>query len=279
MFRRDRIELKTADQMLLMRRAGLVVADALDAVRDALDAGVSTADLDAVAVDVIEGAGATASFLGYQGYPASICVSVNDEVVHGIPGPRRLAAGDVVSVDCGAIVEGWHADAAMTYVLPDADAADVALCETTEAAMWDGIAALHGADRLHAVGAAIEQSVARAGTHPEVERPYGIVREYVGHGIGSAMHQAPDVPNYRTRDRGPRVRPGMCVAIEPMITRGEPYTQVCEDDWTVVTDDGTRSAHWEHTVAVHDGGLWVLTARDGGHDRLAERGVSVVPLG
>lgn len=278
MFRKDRIELKTADQILLMRRAGVVVADALDAVRGALAPGVSTADLDAVAAAVIDRAGATASFLGYQGYPASICVSVNDEVVHGIPGARTLSAGDVVSVDCGAIVEGWHADAAITAVLPEGESADLALCEITESAMWDGIAALHGAERLHAVGAAIEASVAEAGTHPEAERPYGIVREYVGHGIGSAMHQAPDVPNFRTRDRGPRVRPGMCVAIEPMITRGEPYTQVCEDDWTVVTDDGARSAHWEHTVAIHDGGLWVLTARDGGRERLAERGVSVTPL-
>lgn len=278
MFRRDRIELKSTEEMLLMRRAGLVVADALDAVRAATVPGVSTVALDGVAAEVIARAGAAPSFLGYQGYPASICVSVNDEVVHGIPGARTLAAGDVVSVDCGAIVDGWHADAAMTVVLPDADPADVALCEITESAMWDGIAALQGAERLHAVGAAIEASVAESGTHPEAERPYGIVREYVGHGIGSAMHQAPDVPNYRPRDRGPRVRPGMCVAIEPMITRGEPYTQVCEDDWTVVTDDGARAAHWEHTVAIHDGGLWVLTARDGGHDRLAERGVSVAPL-
>jgi methionyl aminopeptidase len=278
-FGRDRIELKTPDQVLLMRRAGLVVADALAAARAAAVPGATTADLDEVAAKVIADAGAAPSFLGYHDYPATICVSVNDEVVHGIPSGRVLEPGDVVSIDCGAIVEGWHGDSACTVVLPDADPADVALSELTERAMWDGIAALAAgdgiADRLSVVGEAVEQAV--EATDDGVG--FGIVQDYVGHGIGSAMHQPPDVLNYRARDRGPRLKPGMCLAIEPMITRGSPATEVLEDDWTVVTADGSRAAHWEHSVALHDGGIWVLTAVDGGAAELAARGVTVAPLG
>ncbi|WP_225753006.1 type I methionyl aminopeptidase [Actinotalea sp. Marseille-Q4924] len=271
MFGREKIEYKTAEQVRVMRRAGLVVADAHAAVRDAIRPGVTTAELDAVAAEVIGAAGATASFLGYHGYPATLCVSVNDEIVHGIPGDRVLEPGDVVSVDCGAIVDGWHGDAAFTVVLPDADPADVALSDATEAAMWAGIAALATGERLGAVGEAIEDSVEAAGTG------YGIVQEYIGHGIGSAMHQPPDVLNYRTRERGPRLRAGMCLAVEPMLTRGSRMTQVLEDDWTVVTVDGSRSAHWEHTVAIGPDGVWVLTAPDGGAQALAAHGVTVAP--
>jgi methionyl aminopeptidase len=276
MFGRERIELKTPDQVLLMRQAGLVVARTLAATRSAARPGVTTADLDAVAAATIAEAGATPSFLGYEGYPATICVSVNDEVVHGIPSTRVLEPGDVVSIDCGAIVDGWHGDSALTVVLPEADPADVALRDVTERAMWDGIAALalgSGlADRLAVVGDAVEQAVEDAGT------PFGIVQDYVGHGIGSAMHQPPDVLNYRTRDHGPKLRPGMCLAIEPMITRGDAATEVLEDDWTVVTADGSRAAHWEHTVALLEGGLWVLTAEDGGAAELGRRGVQIAPL-
>ncbi len=279
MFGRERIELKTPDQVLVMRRAGLVVARALAATRDAARPGATTADLDAVAASVIAEAGAVPSFLGYEGYPATVCVSVNDEVVHGIPSARVLEPGDVVSIDCGAIVDGWHGDSALTVVLPGADPADEALRDVTERAMWDGIAALAAgaglADRLNVVGEAVEQAVEdTAGTGAT----YGIVQEYVGHGIGSAMHQPPDVLNYRTRDHGPRLRPGMCLAIEPMITRGDAATEVLEDDWTVVTADGSRAAHWEHTVALLDGGLWVLTAEDGGAAELGRRGVAVAAL-
>lgn len=271
MFGRDRIEYKTADQVVKMRRAGLVVADIHTALREAIRPGVTTAELDAVSARVIEQAGATSSFLGYHGYPATVCISVNDEVVHGIPGARELAPGDVVSLDCGAIVDGWHGDAAFTVVLPEADPADVALCETTERAMWAGIAALATGERLGVVGDAVEDVVAASGT------AYGIVQEYVGHGIGSSMHQPPEVLNYRTRDKGPRLRPGLCVAVEPMLTRGSRMTQVLEDDWTVVTDDGANAAHWEHTVAIGPEGIWVLTAPDGGAQRLGELGVTVVP--
>lgn len=282
MFGRDRIELKTPEQVLLMRRAGLVVADALAAARAAAVPGATTAELDAVAARVIADAGATPSFLGYHDYPATICVSVNDEVVHGIPSGRVLEPGDVVSIDCGAVVEGWHGDSACTVVLPEADPADVALSALTERAMWDGIAALASgdgiADRLSVVGEAVEQAVEATGAADDGV-PFGIVQDYVGHGIGSAMHQPPDVLNYRARDKGPKLKPGMCLAIEPMLTRGAHATEVLEDDWTVVTADGSRAAHWEHSVALHEGGIWVLTAVDGGAAELAARGVTVAPLG
>ena len=259
-----------------MRRAGLVVADALEAVRAATAPGATTADLDAVARDVIATAGATPSFLGYHGYPAVLCVSVNDEIVHGIPGPRVIAEGDVVSVDCGAIVDGWHGDSAFSVVVGEGDPRDLELVETTEAAMWAGIAALAQDDRLAGVGSAVEDVVdlAFAAGKNGGER-YGIVQEYVGHGIGRAMHQPPEVLNYRTRERGARLKAGMCLAVEPMLVRGERHTQVLEDDWTVVTDDGSRAAHWEHTVAITGEGIWVLTARDGGAEALAGLGVEI----
>ncbi|HEY8720507.1 type I methionyl aminopeptidase [Pengzhenrongella sp.] len=279
MFGRDKIEYKTTEQVRLMRRAGLVVADALAAVRAQVRAGMTTGDLDAIAADVIREGGAKPSFLGYYGYPATLCVSVNDEIVHGIPGSRVLAPGDLVSVDCGAIIEGWHGDSAMSLVIPDADSLDVELVDATETAMWAGIAALATSDRLSGVGDAVEDSVDAtqvAGANGAVR--YGLIQEYVGHGIGSEMHQAPDVLNYRTRDRGPKLRPGMCLAVEPMLVRGARATQVLEDDWTVVTGDGSRAAHWEHSVALLEGGIWVLTAADGGAERLAALGIKVAPL-
>ena len=279
MFGRDKIEYKTTEQVRLMRRAGLVVADALAAVREQARPGLTTADLDLIAAEVIRAGDATPSFLGYDGYPATLCVSVNDEIVHGIPGARVLEPGDVVSVDCGAIVDGWHGDSAMTVVLTGADRLDVELDDATEAAMWAGIAALATGDRLGGVGDAVEDcvDVAQAAGANGGAR-YGVIEEYVGHGIGSAMHQAPDVLNYRTRDRGPRLKPGMCLAVEPMLVRGSRATRVLEDDWTVVTEDGSRAAHWEHSVALLPGGIWVLTAADGGAIRLAALGVTVAPL-
>ena len=275
-FGRDKIELKTPDQIRLMRRAGLVVADALADARAVARPGVTTAELDAAAAAVIARAGATPSFLGYYDYPATICTSVNDEVVHGIPGDRVLEAGDLVSIDCGAIVEGWHGDSAFSLVLDDADPADLALSAVTERAMWDGIAALWAgdglADRLNVVGNAVEDAVDASGVG------YGIVEEYVGHGIGTQMHLPPDVLNYRVRDRLPRLRPGMCLAVEPMITRGTIATETLADEWTVITADGSRAAHWEHTVALFEDGLWVLTAADGGAAELGARGVPVAAL-
>lgn len=252
-----------------MRAAGLVVAEALDAVREALRPGVTTAALDAVAADVIRARGAVPSFLGYHGYPAVTCVSVNEEVVHGIPGERVVQDGDLVSVDCGAVVDGWHGDAAFSAVVGRAAEEDAALVEVTRVALWDGIAALQARGRVGDVGAAVEDSVAGR---------YGVVEDYVGHGIGTAMHQAPSVPNHRVRERGPRVRPGLCVAVEPMLVRGDQATRVLADDWTVVTEDGARAAHWEHSVAVLEDGLWVLTAPDGGREELERRGVPLASL-
>ena len=259
-----------------MRRAGLVVAEALTALEQAARPGVSTASLDLIAATVIGDHGAIPSFLGYEGFPATVCISVNDAVIHGIPGGRELAEGDVVSIDCGAIVEGWHGDAAISLVLDGGSEEDANLVRATEDAMWAGIAALATGSRVsdvaHAVEDSIEASAAAHGTR------YGIVEEYVGHGIGSQMHQPPDVLNYRTRERGARLRPGLCLAVEPMITRGEQHTQVCEDDWTVVTSDGSRAAHWEHTVTIGESGIWVLTARDGGAARLGALGVEIAPF-
>ena len=272
---RERIQYKTAEQMKLMRRAGLVVADALDAVRAALAPGVTTAELNVIAEDVIRSAGATPSFLGYQGYPATLCVSVNEEIVHGIPGDRVIASGDVVSVDCGAILHGWHGDAAFTTIAETGTASasviaqDAELVEVTRASTWAGIAAVIEGERLNLIGAAVEDQVGDR---------FGIVEGYGGHGIGTQMHQDPHVLNYRTRDRGPRMRPGLCIAIEPMLTVGDPGTRVLSDDWTVVTKDGSRAAHWEHSVALTEGGPWVLTARDGGVAELAERGIRANPL-
>jgi methionyl aminopeptidase len=279
---RDRIQYKTPGQVQLMRRAGLVVADALDACRAALAPGLTTGDLDRIASDVILGAGAIPSFLnyGHPPYPATLCVSVNDEVVHGIPGERGLAAGDVVSVDCGAIVQGWHGDSAFTAVVPGSEAhpderdaeqveRDADLVAVTEDALWHGIAAIVAGDRLNAVGAAVEDLVGDR---------FGLVEEYGGHGIGTEMHQEPHVLNYRTRDRGPRLRPGICLAVEPMLTLGDPATRTLADDWTVATVDGRRAAHWEHSVALLDDGLWVLTAQDGGVEKLTALGAKVSAL-
>ncbi len=276
------MQLKTHEEVRVMRRAGLVVAQALAAVKDAAVPGTSTADLDAVAADVISAAGASPSFLGYHGFPGVICASVNEEVVHGIPGPRVLRPGDVVSVDCGAIVDGWHGDAAFTTVLGPRegeaapDAGDAHLVETTEAALWDGVATLWTGRRLGDVGAAVQdRAEGRPGPGGE---PLEVVEGYTGHGIGRQMHQEPEVLNHRTRSPGVRLRAGMCLAVEPMVVRGDAATVELDDGWTVVTRSGARAAHSEHTVAVLGDGLWVLTAPDGGALELGARGVPVMSL-
>ncbi len=263
---RARIETKTPEQLELMRAAGLVVAGALDAVREALRPGVTTRDLDAVAADHIRQAGAASNFLGYHGYPATICVSVNHEIVHGIPGDTVVREGDLVSVDCGAVVEGWHGDSAVTLAVGDVPQELADLMRVTEEALWRGIAAMRPGGRLSDIGHAVEQHVRTAG-------PYGIVEEYVGHGIGTAMHQEPQVPNYGKPGRGPRLTPGVVLAIEPMVNLGTHQTELLDDGWTVVTQDGLPSAHFEHTVALTEQGAWVLTAVDGGAQQLAQLGV------
>lgn len=239
-----------------MRRAGLVVATTLAAVREAVQPGVTTASLDRLAAQVIQDAGATPSFLGYHGYPATICVSVDEEVVHGIPGPRVLREGQLVSIDCGAIVHGWHGDAAISVPVGEVSRDIAALSATTEAALWAGMAAAVVGGRLTDIGAAVQACVEAAGCG------YGIVIDYVGHGIGRAMHERPNVPNVGPGGKGPLLAPGMTFAIEPMITLGSNEVDVLDDDWTVVTTDRRAAAHWEHTVAVTDAGPWVLTAVD-----------------
>jgi methionyl aminopeptidase len=280
MFTRSRIETKTPEQVLRMRRAGLVVGQTLQLMAQTVRPGLTTGQLDELAEEHIRGCGATPSFLGYHGFTGTLCTSVNDEVVHGIPGSRVLEEGDLISIDCGAIVDGWHGDAAISVVVGGRDAArpeDLALIDTTEDSMWAGIAALAVGRPLYAVGAAVEDSVVEA--RERDGREYGIVEDYVGHGIGTAMHMDPQVPNYRVRDKGPTVRSGTTVAIEPMVTLGSPETRVLDDEWTVVTTDGSRASHWEHTVAVTDQGLWVLTALDGGRERLQALGAPFAPLG
>jgi len=279
-FGRNRLDVKTPEQIRKMRVAGLVVGETLELIRSRVKAGMTTGDLDAMAVDFMRSQGATPSFLGYHGFTGSICVSVNEEVVHGIPGPRILRIGDLVSIDCGAIVDGWHGDAAMSLIIGGRDVGavrDLALIDTTEASMWAGIAALSVGSPLHDVGAAVEDCIVDAAR--EFGATYGIIEDYVGHGIGTEMHQDPQVPNYRVRERGPTVRSGVTVAIEPMVTLGTAETDILDDDWTVVTQDGSRAAHWENSVAVTDAGLWVLTALDGGQERLRALGAAYAPLG
>lgn len=271
MFRRkDRIEVKTPEQILLMRQAGLVVGRTLDLLRENVRPGVSTRELDAIAEESIRSYGAVPSFLGYHGYPASICTSVNDEVVHGIPGDRVLEEGDQISIDCGAILSGWHGDAAITVGVGDVDPAAVELSRVTEDALWRGLAAAVVGGTVRDIGAAVESSVRSA---PAGET-YGIVEEYVGHGIGTSMHMEPNVPNYDHGGRSPQLVAGMALAVEPMVCAGSRHTRVLGDDWTVVTTDGSRASHWEHTVAVTPEGPWVLTAIDGGAARFAALGIA-----
>ncbi|MDT3346281.1 type I methionyl aminopeptidase [Microbacterium aquilitoris] len=268
---------KTPAQLRAMVAPGLITAAALDAVRPAVRAGVTTAELDAIAEATIVARGAESNFQLVRGYRHTTCISVNQEVVHGIPGDRVLQPGDIVSIDCGAQFEGWNGDSAITIVVPDPARPDLVerrqrLSDVTEGSLWAGIAALASASRVGEIGDAVQTYVESSG------EGYGILRDYVGHGIGRKMHEGPTVFNYRVEDLGPEVRPGLCVAIEPMIVGGDEATLVEDDDWTVSTVDGEDGSHWEHSVAVHDGGIWVLTAPDGGAAGLAAFGVTPTPI-
>ncbi|MDX3236067.1 type I methionyl aminopeptidase [Streptomyces sp. ME03-5709C] len=273
------VEIKTPEQIARMRAAGLVVAAIHEATREAAVPGATTKDLDDVARKVLADHGAKPNFLGYGGFPATICTSVNDVVVHGIPDTATvLKDGDIISIDCGAIVDGWHGDAAFTAFVGSGHAPElVELSRVTEESMWAGIAAFRKGDRLVDISRAIETYIRRQ------PRPgggkYGIIEEYGGHGIGSQMHMEPHLLNYvaRKRGKGPRLVPGMCLAIEPMVSLGTPRTHVLADEWTVKTDDGTWSSHWEHSVALTEEGPLVLTARDGGRAKLAEYGITAAP--
>jgi len=272
------IEIKNPQQVVAMRRAGLVVARALAATVAAARPGVTTNELDTVAADVISSSGALPSFLNYGsvngrgGFPGVTCISVNEEIVHGIPGSRVLAAGDLVSIDCGAILDGWHGDSAVTVEVGEVPSEATALSEATRQAMWHGIAAARLNGNVTDISAAVERYVA------SLDVRYGIVAEYVGHGIGTAMHQPPDVPNFGKPGRGPKIVEGLVLAVEPMLTLGQPENTTMDDDWTVVTDDGRMACHWEHTITVTRKGVWVLTAEDGGEQMLSSFGVPFGPL-
>jgi methionyl aminopeptidase len=267
---------KTPEELRLMVRPGILTAQALDAVAAAIRPGVTTGELDVIAEATIRDGGGVPNFMLVPGYRHTICASVDDEVVHGIPGDHVLQPGDVVSIDCGAEVDGWNGDSARTFVLDDPERPDLVaerrlLSEVTEESLWRGIAALAAARHLNEVGGAVED-------HIESRGAYGVIEDYIGHGIGRSMHEEPPVYNYRVKGRGPAVRPGLVVAIEPMVTLGGVDTVTQDDDWTVSTVDGSAAAHWEHSVAVHDGGIWVTTAHDGGAAGLAALGIRPVPV-
>ncbi|MGI8577016.1 MAG: type I methionyl aminopeptidase [Nocardioidaceae bacterium] len=267
MFRERGIEIKSPEQIAVMREAGLVVAETLELLRAAVAPGITTKELDTLAQRHIRERGAVPNFLGYHGFPATICTSVNDEVVHGIPGDRILAAGDVISIDCGAIVDGWHGDAAITVPVGGVGSELVELMRVCEESLWRGLAAASLGGRVSDISHAIEEYVRSHGD-------YGIVEDYVGHGIGSAMHMAPGVPNYGRPGKGPKLVQGMALAVEPMITIGGSIeTEVLDDDWTVITADGSWSAHFEHSFTLTPQGTLILTALDGGAARLAELGI------
>lgn len=255
---------KSRDEIATMARAGAVVARAHEAVAEAVRPGMTTADLDRIAEEVIAGQGATPSFKGYRGFPATLCTSVNHEVVHGIPsGQRVLEEGDVVSVDCGAVVDGFHGDAAVTWVVGGPDACDDDtrdLIDETRRALWAGLRACDVGNHLGDIGAAIA-AVAR-------DHGRGVVRGYTGHGIGRALHEDPSVPNHGRPGSGMRLSAGLVLAVEPMFSAGRPEVEERADGWTVATLDGSTTAHWEHTVAITPDGPWVLTARSDEPDRL-----------
>ncbi len=242
---------RTKEEIAKMRRAGQVVAEMHEATRAAAKVGVTTAELDAVARAVIERRGAKSNFLHYRGFPAVICTSPNDMIVHGIPGGYVLRDGDILSIDCGAIIEGYHGDAAFTMGIGEVSAQAARLMEVTERSLWAGIDQLRAGRRLNEVGRAVQGVAEAAG--------FTVVKEYVGHAIGTAMHEEPQVPNYWPGSGGPMLKEGMVFAVEPMVNAGDPATRLLEDNWSVVTADGSLSAHFEHTIAITDDGPEVLT--------------------
>ena len=234
-----------------MRRAGRVVAEMHERIRAAIRPGVTPRQLDAIGRLVLDQRGAKSNFLGYHGFPAVICASPNDVIVHGIPDDTPLEEGDIISIDCGAVVDGYHGDAAFTAGVGEISAEAASLIEVTRRALEAGIAQMVPGNRMGDLGHAIQLTVERAG--------FEVVREYVGHGIGTAMHEAPDVPNYGRPGKGQKLKVGDVLAVEPMTCAGRADTTVLADGWTVVTVDGSLSAHWEHTVAITDDGPEILT--------------------
>ncbi|MEU0314314.1 type I methionyl aminopeptidase [Nocardioides sp. NPDC006273] len=262
----NKVQIKTPEQIEKMRTAGLVVGETLEVLRAAARPGVTTSELDAIAEDSIRSRGGVPSFKGYHGFPGSICASVDEVVVHGIPGSRELKDGDIISIDCGAIVDGWHGDAAITVAMGSVSDEVSELMRVTEEAMWHGIAAARLGGRVTDISHAIE-------TYVDSQGDYGILEEFSGHGIGTEMHMEPSVFNYGKPGKGAKLQRGIALAIEPMLTLGGPEVTTLEDDWTVVTDDGSWAAHYEHTFALTSDGAWVLTALDGGEEMLGKLGV------
>jgi methionyl aminopeptidase len=242
---------RTPDEIAVMRRAGRVVAEMHECIRAAVRPGVTTRQLDDIGRDVIERRGATSNFLGYHGFPAVICASPNNMIVHGIPDDRALRDGDIISIDCGAVVDGWHGDAAFTMGVGDIAPAAQRLIDVTEASLHAGIAQMVAGNHIGDIGHAVQRVAEAAG--------FSVVREYVGHAIGQAMHEQPEVPNYGRPGRGPKLRVGNVYAVEPMVNAGSPDTFLLDDGWGVVTDDGRLSAHWEHTIAITADGPEILT--------------------
>lgn len=265
--RKSKFEIKTFDQFLKMRKAGLVVADTLARIEKEAGPGVTTSDLDRIAREELKRFSATPSFLGYHGYPAVICSSVNAEVVHAIPNERPLKDGDILSVDFGAIVDGWHGDSAITIEIGTKIPAQSKLSAVTKEAMWAGLANAVAGNYLTDISHAVEESIRSAGD-------YGILEEYTGHGIGTKMHMEPSVPNFGRPGFGPQLEVGMALAIEPMVTLGSRHVHTLSDNWTVITDDGSVASHWEHTVAITEHGPWVLTAHDGGAQYFGAFGIA-----
>ena len=266
------IQIKSLDQLKTMRKAGLLVRSTLETVRSNIKAGITTSALDAIAEASIKRGGGTSNFKGYHGYPATICVSINDEIVHGIPGDRMIMPGDIVSVDCGAIIDGWHGDAAFSVIVEPIDDVRQKMLDVCEESMWQGIAAGAPGKKLSDIGAAIEKYITSQGK-------YGILREYGGHGIGTAMHMEPHILNYGRAGNGPTIEAGMCFAIEPMITLGGEKTRVLDDEWTVVTVDKSHGSHFENTYCIApDGKPFVLTEVDGGKSQLARFGIEISNL-
>ena len=266
------IQIKSLEQLQLMRQAGLVVANALNLMKAAIAPGISPLELDAIAADYLADNNATPSFLNYHGYPNVICASVNHEVVHGIPNERPLVSGDIISVDFGAVVNGWHGDSAFSVGVGEIDPADQKLMDTCEESMWRGIAAAKVGGHLTDISHAIESYIKSQGK-------YGILREYGGHGIGTEMHQEPHILNYGPAGLGPELKAGFALAIEPMITRGTEKMKTLSDDWTVIASDKSNGAHFEHSFAIMpDGKPFVLTAIDGGAADLGRLGVEISDL-
>ncbi|MGO2932299.1 type I methionyl aminopeptidase [Microbacterium sp.] len=278
MFRRSIY--KTPAQLRAMIEPGFITAASLDAAGAAIRAGATTADVDAAASATVVARGAESNFKLVRGYHHTTCISVNEQVVHGIPGSRVLEPGDIVSVDSGAQFRGWNGDSARTFIVPDPERTEMIarreeLSRATERSMWAGIAAMASVSHIGEIGAAIQEHL--EANPPSAGGDWGILREYVGHGIGRKMHEAPSVFNYRTPDPGAEVKPGLVLAIEPMVTAGSEQTLIEEDDWTISTVDGSDGSHWEHSVALHADGIWVLTAPDGGAAGLAPWGITPTP--